>query len=330
VITANKPRHRVLRLIAIHLIVSLAAASGLAQQPRPAAPGEAVVWFSQGTKMAGRVFLPKDYQPGKRLPTVVLVHGYTGTMSSLVAFAAAFADAGFLSFIFDYRGWGQSEGEKFRLDPFEQVEDIRNAITWVASRPECDASRIGVWGTSFGGGHVIYVGAIDERVKVIVGQVGAADGLLMVRGIAKWEGLSLEDYKKRLSENAALRALTGRGNMRPAWPANTPGPNGARRPAGANPMIPVETDEKLLEYRPILFAEKLGAKPVLLITAEKEELFDNKEHFGAVYPKLKGPKQLVEVPGITHYQVYFGPGQQKVTALAVDWFKKHLAGGAGR
>ena len=48
---------------------------------------------------------------------------------------------------------------------------LLNAIHWVVGEPQCDAERIGLWGSSYSGGHVVYAAARDPRVKdVYLGQ----------------------------------------------------------------------------------------------------------------------------------------------------------------
>ena len=91
-------------------------------------------------------------------------------------FARHFAQAGIAALLFDYRFFGSSGGEpRQRAFPRDQLEDYRSALTWLSMQPEVDSDRLGVWGTSFSGGHVIHVAAHDSRVKAVVSQVGAMD-----------------------------------------------------------------------------------------------------------------------------------------------------------
>ena len=148
---------------------------------------------SEGTRMAAEVFAPKDPK-SEKLPTIVMSHGWGGTAAKLRPDAIAFAQAGYLVVAFDYRGWGKSDSRlvlagkmpekkdgKFIaevkevrevVDPIDQTTDIMNAIHWAAGEKQCDAERIGIWGSSFSGGHVVYVAAREPRVKAFVSQVG--------------------------------------------------------------------------------------------------------------------------------------------------------------
>src|SRR6266849_8820404 len=146
-----------------------------------------VNFFSEGARLEGDLFLPSDLRPGERRPGIVLCHGFTGVRSLILEdYAKAFIEAGFVALTFDYRGFGGSEGTKWRLIPLEQIDDIRNAITFLQAQEEVDPERIGVWGTSFGGGHAPYVAGVDARVKVAVGQVGFADGERFINDVRSY------------------------------------------------------------------------------------------------------------------------------------------------
>ncbi len=103
----------------------------------------------------------------------------------LEPFARRFAQAGIAALVFDYRYLGASGGEpRQRIHPRDQIEDYRSALTWLSLQPEIDADRLGVWGTSFSGGHVLHVAAHDPRVKAVVSQVGAMDLNQTIRFLA--------------------------------------------------------------------------------------------------------------------------------------------------
>ena len=102
-----------------------------------------------------------------------MTHGLTAVKEMILPnFAEAFASAGFAVLAFDYRCFGESEGEpRSQLFPLDQVEDARNAITWAADQAEVDPQRIALWGTSLGGAIAVYTATFDKRVKVVVAQV---------------------------------------------------------------------------------------------------------------------------------------------------------------
>ena len=79
---------------------------------------------------------------------------------------------GIAALVFDYRNFGDSDGEpRQHLDPWEQIEDYRNALSFAETLKEVQQDRIGIWGISYSGGHVLVVGATDPRVKCIVSNI---------------------------------------------------------------------------------------------------------------------------------------------------------------
>src|SRR5690348_11679774 len=107
-----------------------------------------------GVTLRGWLFVP----PGnERRAAISMCHGFAGVKEhGLERFATAFAQAGFVVLVHDHRNFGASEGEPRQdIDPWAQIADWRRAITWLEARPEVDPDRIGIWGTSFSGGHAL-------------------------------------------------------------------------------------------------------------------------------------------------------------------------------
>ena len=155
---------------------------------------QAITIWSEGTRMAGDLYAPKVIGVNDRLPAIVTSHGWGGTKAALRRNAIRFASNGFIVLAFDYRGWGESEsrmtvvGDVPRqtgeanvrvklvrnvVDPFAQLLDIRRALDWIEGEPHVDTSRIGYWGSSYSGGHAIWLAANEPRIKCAVGQVAA-------------------------------------------------------------------------------------------------------------------------------------------------------------
>jgi dienelactone hydrolase len=278
------------------------------------------IW-SDGTRLSGDLWYPKGLESGDRLPAVILCHGWGGVRSHLnQAYASEFAAAGYVVLTFDYRGWGDSDSrlvikEKISetdesglitvraqairelVDPFDQTEDIIHCLDFLSGEPGVDPDRIGLWGTSFGGGHVVYVAALDKRVKCIVSQVPSMDG--------GWVTLYYQPSK--------LAAQRARGEIDPV-PQNV---NKIGRLKGT-PYL-----SRIAKYHPVEFANHLTI-PILIIVAEKEELMDNKLHGERVYNIVKGnvPAKY-EVFSGTHFEIY-GKGRKQANKMAIEWFDKHL------
>jgi uncharacterized protein len=145
------------------------------------------VMFKSGeTFAAAWLFLPEAAAPDARVPAVAMAHGLGAVKEMYMEpFASRFAEAGIAALVFDYRGFGASGGEPRQcISPRDQMEDYRDALTWLSLQPEIDAGRLAVWGSSFSGGHVIQVAAHDPRVKAVVSQAGAMDLDQIIRAVA--------------------------------------------------------------------------------------------------------------------------------------------------
>ena len=321
--------------LAVALTFSVHAKPRLAPQPQqPAFKAPDTIDFraanimSEGVRLHAELFSLKT-QAGKQLPTIIMAHGWGGTAANFRPDAVALAAAGYLVITFDYRGWGESdsrviltgqapvrrEGLRFTaevmeirevVDPLEETTDWFNVIHWAMGEPMVDRNRIGLRGSSYSGGHVVYVAARDPRVKVIVSQVGSLDSRPKAVSIAGGES----DQVKLAYEEATKRA---RGEL--GYPAPR------ARVIGNLQGGPIR--DKLLLYAPVEDAGKLKNCAALFIVAEKEELFDNKDHAKLAYDRMTGPKKYVVVPGITHYGIYTTAREQAIK-LSIEWFDQYL------
>jgi len=310
------------------LLVGIASLASAQRAPRPFQSPDDIDFrratiLSEGVRLAAELFSPKGSE-GKKLPTIVMSHGWGGEASLLRNEAVAFARAGYLVVTFDYRGWGASDsrvilteaapqqksGGKFTaevqevrevVDPLEQTTDLLNALHWVVGEPQCDPERIGLWGSSYSGGHVVYAAARDPRVKATVSQVPALD--------SRWVMATDQDRELTLRE-ATQRARSEIGYPKPG-----------ARVIGNLKGAPIR--DKLLNFAPVDDADKAPGCAMLFVLAENEELFDNQEHGIKAYERAKGPKKLIIVPGIKHYGIYLEAREQALKH-ALAWYDEHL------
>jgi hypothetical protein len=288
-----------------------------------------VHFYSEGSRLEGDYFLPDGPRAGERGPAIVLCHGYSGIRTAILPdYAKLFAAAGYAVLSFDYRGFGGSEGPKWRAMPFEQVDDIRNAMTWLEAEPEVDGRAIGLWGTSYGGAHAPYVAGIDERVKAAVGQVGFGDGrrvLLEIRSEAERRALF-----ERLAADRKKRVLTGKGDAADvATILASPQTKAFFAEAletfpDLRADIPWASPEKMMEYRPIDVVDRIAPRALCLIGAEKDDLC-RIEGYRDLFDRAGEPKKFVALP-ISHYEIYTPEWVEKSARIAIDWFDRHLKG----
>ena len=313
-----------------------AAEEAVAVKDFPEVVMRPVTLWSDGTRLAGDLLYPKTASEDEKLPVIVMCHGWGGTKAHLNReIAPRFAAAGFLVLTFDYRGWGESDGRlvvrgempepdgegnvtvpaqviRQLVDPFDQQEDIDAAISFVEGEALADRDRIGIWGSSFGGGHVVWHAAHDDRVKCVVAQVGSMDSRSGIVNALEARGESLEV----IHQNRIRRA---RGELDPV-------PQGVDEIPG---LQGTPYNERFVRFVPVDHADKITV-PVLLIDGSEEHYFDIAEHSGRVYEILKARGVTTEYhvfEGMKHYDVYSGEGLDKVMVLEVPWFKKYLGDG---
>jgi len=280
------------------------------------------IW-SDGTRLSGDLWCPAEPKDGDNRAAIILCHGWGGARSHLNSYyAPLFARADYVVLTFDYRGWADSDSRlvlqepmpapdkngmvtvKARairelVDPFDQTEDIISCINFMSGEPGVDPGRIGLWGTSFGGGHVVFVAAIDKRVRCIVSQVPSMDGAWA----AFWPDGNA--YKRSIQR--------ARGELDPV-------------PQGVNKIGQLTGTaylSRIAFYRPVEIADQLKI-PILIIVAKKEELMNNKDHGERVYHIVKDrvEAEYSIFPG-THFEIY-GRGRLDTINQAVEWFDKHL------
>ena len=167
---------------------------------------EEISFQSGGYTLKGHLYLPSGGGPH---PTVVMAGGWC-YVKELVQpeYAKVFAEAGVAALVFDYRNFGDSEGDiRQHIDPWEQIEDYRNAISFAETLDVVDNSRIGLWGISYSGGHVLVVSAIDPRVRCAISNIPVVDGLLTMKQVhsalayRELQDVLLEDRRKRQGAN---------------------------------------------------------------------------------------------------------------------------------
>ncbi len=166
---------------------------------------EETSFLSDGTRCAATVFRPQGAVESAT-PAVVMAHGFGSPRAlRLYAYAERFAAAGYAAVVFDYRGFGDSEGEPRQvLDISMQHDDWTAALAFSRSLPGIDASKIVAWGTSFGGGHVLTVAGRGERLAAVIAQVPHVSGPAAVRATGFAASMRIAPYAIRDQINALI------------------------------------------------------------------------------------------------------------------------------
>ncbi len=272
---------------------------------------EAVEFFSEGATISALWRTPDQADSrGGQLRAIVQGPGWLGLKDAnlYVRYHEAFVAAGFGVLIFDYRGFGDSGGDRGVLSPADQLTDLVNAVTYLTTRDDVDADAIGVFGTGgTGGGNAVLLAGADARVKAVVSQVPVADGsdwLHRMRPEHEWLSFLAE-----LDEDRKRRVLTGHGRKvhpREGIMVPTPERRATTIKADVDDRIPSEVSlsaaEAILAYRPIDAARTLTT-PLMVVGVEGDATTPT-DHAQALYDAARGPKSLIMQRHTTHYAAY--------------------------
>ena len=268
-------------------------------------------------------------------PTIVMAHGFSAVKEMyLDRFAEAFAAAGLAAIVFDNRNFGASDGEpRYEIDPWQQVRDYRDAITWAETLPETDAGRIGIWGSSYSGGHVMVVGALDRRVKCVVAQVPLASGHRNARRLIRADNIgavqAMFDDDRRARMNGEQPAMIPVVAEDPAAPSALPTPDswtwftqtGKTRAPSWHNEVTLRSVEMFTEYEPISYAKYVSPTPMMIVVALGDVLTVSDLALEA-YEQALGPKRLVTLSG-GHFDAYVNDFEAS-SGPATEWFVEHL------
>jgi dipeptidyl aminopeptidase/acylaminoacyl peptidase len=288
-----------------------------------------VTFYSESYKLVGDIYSPADLQPGDKRAGIVLCHGYTGVKDLyLPDNARLLNEAGYIVMTFDYKGWGDSEGPRSRLAPYSRVYDVQAALTFFGTLPEVDPERLGIYGTSYGGATVVWVGAIDPRVKCIVSVVGIGHGARWMRSVRRPD--EWYDLLERSQEDRLKRTTTGQSEFVERSDILLPDQQSAELAAAArrdNPAavstIPLEYVDDTLSFNPEWVVDKIAPRPILFVTTDNDRLVPP-EQSEQLYARAGEPKRLVILRGYGHYEVYTEPAFSEVMHATLDWFQEYL------
>ena len=287
-----------------------------------------------GVTLRGWHYRPKGGGP---FATIVMAHGFSAVKEMyLDRFAEAFAAAGLAAIVFDNRNFGASDGApRQEIDPWQQISDYRDAITFALTLPETDGARIGVWGSSYSGAHVLVLGASDRRIRCVAAQVPLISGwrnarrLIRADMIAPVAAACADDRLKRFRGEAP--AMLPVVSEDPAGPAALPTPDSwqwftetgrTRAPSWRN-EVTLRSVELFMGYEPGAWIELISPTPLLMVVALGDHLTVADEALAA-YEPARHPKRLVTLKG-GHFDAYVADFDA-ASGAARDWFLEHLGG----
>lgn len=287
-----------------------------------------VTFNSGGLSCAAWLYRPEEEGD---VPCVVMAHGFSATREeALPSFAERFAAAGMAVLLFDYRHFGDSEGEPRQLlDIRKQHDDYRAAIRYARDLDGIDPDRIALFGSSFSGGHVVCVAAGDPRVAAVVSQCPHADGIVTLKevpplnivkasllGIADQTGALLGRPPRTMPSVGApgtFAAMTA--------PEAEPGFTGMvapgsrwRNEVASRIMLHIAT------YRPTAKAPKVQA-PLLVCVCDRDQ---TTPPAAAVKMGERAPRGEVKHYPLGHFDIYTGDGFEQAVTDQVEFLQRHL------
>tara|TARA_R110002096_G_scaffold1376_15_gene7272 strand:+ start:305 stop:1222 length:918 start_codon:yes stop_codon:yes gene_type:complete len=293
------------------------------QHPEKQMATHDIEFLSDGVQLRGWLALPPD-APATGHPLVIATHGLSGIIDlDLRHYAAAFTAAGFACLAYDHRNWGRSDGgPRGESDPWRQVADLREAISFARALPQIDPERIGLWGTSYAGGHVITATALDRRVRATVSQVPLISGS---RTFEAW--VPAAKREKFLARLDADRDARYRGEAPVTSPAALPDSETDEWVRHSDidghyeNALTIRSFDLIRTYEPIDFAPRVTPTPLLMIVATNDVQTPTAWQHEA-FALMGEPKQLVEID-CRHYDVYMDRIDEAAAAAAA-WYTRHL------
>ena len=293
-------------------------------------PKREVNFKVKGTSLSAWLYLPANLSVPA--PCIIMGHGLGGTKDmGLEAYAARFQNAGFAVLAFDYRYFGESEGEPRQLIWIpDQLEDWSAAINYARGLKEIDPARIALWGTSFSGGHVIVIAAKDHRIVCISAQCPGLDGRASAEMAFKRAGfnfamimhaqrdlvrswLGLSPHKVPIVGKPGSLALMTTANAYDTFQKLAP--DNFINEACARIIIRGD------KYRPVKQARKVQC-PVLLQVCDDDDLTPISA--AEETAKLLGSYAEVKHYPIGHFDIYFGENFEKSVRDQLEFFKNYL------
>jgi uncharacterized protein len=279
---------------------------------------------SAGLRLSGVVHVPDGLKAGERRPAFLVLHGFGSNKNSsnVMGPTKVFTDYGYVTLRFDMRGCGDSEGEHGRVICLEQVEDTRNALSFMAQHGAVDPTRIGVVGSSFGGAVAVYTGGIDERVAAVIANGGWGDGERKFRGQHK-SPQEWGRFVKMLADGREHRARTGTSLMVPRYDI-VPIPPHLRNNLAKNSiaMFPAETAQSMFDFRADDVVGKIAPRPLLLIPAANDSVTPTEQSI-ELFKRAGQPSELHLFSDADHF--LFGENNSRVWSLLHEWLQKYFS-----
>lgn len=281
---------------------------------------EKVTFQSDGHKISGTFSIPDGAPKGKKLPAFMVLHGFGSNSSSnnVTGPCKMLNDWGYATLGFDMRGCGDSEGVKGRLICLEQVEDTKNALTFLARHPNVDPARVAVAGSSFGAAVAVYAAGVDPRVAACVSASGWGNGETKFKGQHAGPG-EYERFLKMLEDGRRHKEKTGESMMVSRYDI-VPIPQHLRGHVLEKSIMQmhVETAQGMWDFRPEDVIGRISPRPCLLMHSAVDSVTPTRQSID-MFGKAKTPTELHLFSGTDHFM--FAEGNARVHETLRAWLE---------
>jgi fermentation-respiration switch protein FrsA (DUF1100 family) len=300
---------------------------------------EKVSFLSRNIKLAAHFYKPVPNSTDRAGAAIVICHPWTSIKEQSPAnYARVLSKAGFICLAYDAAYQGESEGEPRSLeDPYHRVEDIKSAVTYLTSREDVDAEKIGVLGICASGGYAPFAAQTDLRIKAVATSAAVCVGTMARRGFDK-DSSNMDILKTQLEAAAKDRASDVNGekvpivHMLPEKLEDAPEgfPESFRdlasyyrtsrgnHPRAPNTCLPRSWD-LMANFDAFTHNDMISPRPLMMITGTKAA---TKWYSEYGIEKAKEPKKLVVIDGLTHADLY--DHVDEAGARLIDFFGKYL------
>jgi len=285
---------------------------------------------SAGLRLHGVVRVPDGLKSGERRGAFLVLHGFGGNSASQNTLqpTRVLGEYGYVTLRFDMRGCGKSEGEFGRIICLDQVEDLGNALDFLARHPAVDPDRIGVIGSSFGGAVAVYGGGTNPRIAAVISNGGWGDGERKFRG--QHPGPKWQKFTDMLKEGREHRARTGKSLMVPRYDI-VPIPqhvqdNLAKQKVemftpGHVEMFPAETAQSMYDFRADDVVGKIAPRPLLLIHSANDSVTPTEQSV-EMFKRAGQPAELHLFSGLDHF--LFAENSARVWGVMRNWLDAYF------
>lgn len=302
----------------------------------------AVEFQSCGTTVRGTLYMPADADTP--LPGVAMAGGWCYVKELVLPhYATAIAERGIAVLAFDYRTFGDSDGSpRLHIDPWAQIEDYRNCLDCLGDRPEIDADRLGIWGISYSGGHVLILGALDDRVKAIVSTIPVVEGDVNMRRVHGEE--RYKDLVELIKRDRRSRYEGNEPGLIPfhvvdpakelaTWPFADSEPVFAKLKERDAPNFEnhstIQSVELMLSYTVFPYVKRITKTPTMMVLTENDHKTLVDLEVDAFNQIASPTKECAILPALNHTSLYEDAQHTRTAAApAARWFATHLLGEA--